>query len=165
MEVLPTIHLCATCAGAFQSAGDVSPPSALASPLTFAQSDDRLHLLRIEVVGVEHPQELGGTQQLIDVVVVVWTVGVGVRVGYQVAEVFVEPWVDGVQCVRLALIASLQQVDGCELLLLKFCQFVVHSSGTSVIPCRASLSILASPSFSASTPFFVSSFTFDGVVL
>ena len=108
LKGLPAIHLCATRAGAFQSSADVSPPSALASPLTFTQTDDRLNLATVKVVGVEHPQELGGSQQLIDVVVVVGAVGAGVRVGYQVAKVFVEPLVDVLQRVRLALVACLQ---------------------------------------------------------
>ena len=81
------IHLTASHAGAFHSTAQMLPRLADGHPLTLAQSDDGLHLPGVEIIGVEHPQELGGTQKFVDAVPVVVVVLLGRRVLQQVFKV------------------------------------------------------------------------------
>ena len=111
LERCPAIHLTARDAGAFQSTADVPP---------LAQSDHRLHLLRVEVVRVETPQELRPAQQLIQSVPVVGVILASRRVLQQVLEIHTQTQVDALADVLHAPVSTLQQVNRPLLLLLLF---------------------------------------------
>ena len=120
LERCPAIHLTASNAGAFQSAADVPPHAAVLPPLALAQSDHRLHLLRVEVVGVEAPQELCRAQQLVEPVPVLRVILASRRVLQQVLEIHTQSHVDCLADVLHAPVSALQQVNRPLLLLLLF---------------------------------------------
>ena len=87
LERLPPVHLRATRSRALQTATDIPPRAPVQTPYALAQTNHRLHLLVVEVVSRQQPQELHTAQHLIQIVQVIRILRVSTGVRRQVVKI------------------------------------------------------------------------------